>query len=251
MNYIKFGSGKKNFVIIPGLSIHSITRYESAIKEMYKCFADTYTVYVFDRSENLKNGCTVRDMAEATVQKMQELGIQSADIFGASQGGMIAMYLATEHPSSVNKMILASTLAKPNETFNDAVDEWIDLAEKKNETELILSFITKVYSKQTLAAFKEVIISSEAGITDKEYRRFLILAKACKSYDCSNELSGIKCPVFVIGCEGDKVATADASRSIAEALKCKLYIYGENFGHAVYDEAPDYKKRCLDFLSEA
>ncbi len=251
MNYIKFGDGKKNFVIIPGLSIHSIIRYEEAIKEAYKCFADTYTVYVFDRSKNLKNGYTVKDMAEDTAQKMQELGIQSADIFGASQGGMIALYLAIEHPDSVNKIILASTLARPNETFNGAVDEWIDFAEKKDETELISSFITKVYSEQTLAAFKEIMISSEAGITDEEYRRFLILAKACKSYDCSSEISGIKCPVFVIGCEGDKVATADASRNIAEALKCKLYIYGKNFGHAVYDEAPDYKQRCLDFLNEA
>ncbi len=251
MKYIKFGSGKKNFVIIPGLSIHSIMRYEYAIKEAYKCFTDTYTVYIFDRSENLKNGCTVKDLAEDTAQKMQELGIQGADIFGASQGGMIALYLAIGHPDSVNKIILASTLAKPNETFNGAIDEWIDLAEKKSENELILSFITKVYSEQTLVAFKEIMISSETGITDEEYRRFLILAKACKSYDCSNEISDIKCPVFVIGCDGDKVATADASRSIAEALKCKLYIYGNNFGHAVYDEAPDYKQRCLDFLNEA
>ncbi len=60
----------------------------------------------------------------------------------------------------------------------------------------------------------------------------------------------MKCQTFVIGSEGDRVATAQASNEIARALGCKKYIYDKSFGHAVYDEAPDYKKRCLNFLNE-
>ncbi len=250
MDYIKFGNGAESFVILPGLSIHSVMRYAQAIEEAYKDFTNKYTVYVFDRAKNISDGYTVKDMAEDTAQKMKALGIQKADVFGASQGGMIALHLAIDYPQLVNKMILASTLAKPNDTFNEVLEEWIDLAEKKKETELISSFVDRVYSEQTLSAYRDVLISSEAGITDEEYRRFLILAKACRTYDCSAEISDIKCPVFVIGCEGDRVATAQASSQIAKTLNCKFYIYGKSYGHAVYDEAPNYKQRCLDFLKE-
>lgn len=250
MDYIKFGNGAENFVILPGLSIHSIMRYAQGIKEAYENFTDKYTVYVFDRAKNISDGYTIKDMAADTAQKMKALGIQKADVFGASQGGMIALYLAIDYPESVNKMILASTLAQPNDTFNAVLNEWIDLAQKKNEFELVSSFADNVYSKQTLEKYRDVLISSELGITDEEYRRFLILAKACRDYDCSNELVKIKCPAFVIGSEGDRVATASASREIAKALDCKIYVYDESYGHAVYDEAPDYKKRCLEFLDK-
>lgn len=250
MDYFKFGSGKESFVILPGLSIHSIMRYADAVEKAYGCFSDKYTVYVFDRAKNIDDGYTIKNMADDTARKMKELGIESADIFGASQGGMIALYLAIDHPDVVNKMILASTLARPNEIFAEVLDEWIDLAEKKKEYELVSSFVGKVYSENTLSAYGKTLISSELGITDGEYRRFLILAKACREYDCNGELSRVKCPTFVIGSEGDRVATAQASNEIARALGCKKYIYDNSFGHAVYDEAPDYKERCLNFLNE-
>ena len=38
------------------------------------------------------------------------------------------------------------------------------------------------------------------------------------------------------------------SLDIALALGCELYMYGAPYGHAVYDEAPDYKNRIYSFL---
>lgn len=248
MKHIKFGSGKENFVILPGLSIHSIMRAADAIKAAYDEFTEKYTVYVFDRADNIASGYTVRDMAMDTADAMKALGIEKADIFGASQGGMIALYLAIDHPELVNKIILASTLAKPNDNFNHVIDEWIELAEKKDEIGLLNSFAEKVYSAKTLAAYGEILVTSNLGISDEEYRRFIILAEACMSYNCFDELSQIKCPAYVIGAEGDNVTTPDGSVQLAEALKCGLYLYSSEFGHGVYDEAPDYRRRCLDYL---
>ena len=37
---------------------------------------------------------------------------------------------------------------------------------------------------------------------------------------------------------------------IAEKLNCPLYLYGEEYGHCVFDEAPDYKQRIYDFFTE-
>ncbi len=251
MKHITFGNGKKNLVIIPGLSIHSVMGLRDMIEQAYQVFTDEYTVYVFDREENIAEGYTVREMAADTAKAMKALHIEKADVFGASQGGMIAMYLAIDHPKLVHSLILGSTLARPNETISGMVEEWIRLAEKKDERGLLESFVDHVYSKTTLEAYRDVLISSNLGITEEEYGRFLILAKACRTFNCFSELRRIQCPVFVIGAEGDDVVTAAGSREIAKELGCKLYLYGGEFGHGVYDEAPDYKERCLAFYHDS
>lgn len=249
MNYVKFGAGKKTFVIIPGLSVHSVTGIADGIAAAYKDFADEYTVYLFDRADNIRDGYTVREMAADTAAAMRELGIEKADIFGASQGGMISLYLAADFPELVRSIAVGSSLAAPNENFRKVISEWVNLAEKKDERGLIESFIDNVYSKKTLDLYRESLISSNLGITDKEYERFIILARACLTFDCRSELRKIKCPVLVIGAEGDRVTTADRSRELAALLpECECYIYGGEYGHGVYDEAPDYKKRLLEFF---
>ncbi len=248
MDYAVFGSGEKNFVILPGMSVHSVMGSADAIAEAYKDFSEEYTVYVFDRAKDITSGYTVRDMAADTAAAMQELNIAEADVFGASQGGMIAQYLAIDHPELVHKMILGSTLAKSNDTCSQVIEEWIQLAEAKDEEGLLASFADNVYSEATLKAYRETLISSNRGISDEEYQRFIILAEACKTFDCYDELSAIQCPVLVLGSEGDRVVTAEGSKQIAEALGCEIYLYDDSYGHGVYDEAPDYKQRCLDFL---
>jgi len=248
MEYIKFGSGKNNFVILPGLAIHSVMGLADLIKDAYSDFSADYTVYVFDRAKDITCGYTVRDMAKNTAEAMKSLGIQKADIFGASQGGMIALYLAIDYPELVNKMILGSALAKPNDTFIRIIDEWIRLAEAKDEIGLLESFADNVYSEATLQAYRETLISSNMGISNEEYRRFIILAEACRTFDCSRLLDSVSCPVLAIGAKGDRVVTAEGSEQIADALGCDIYIYDETFGHGVYDEAADYRQRCLNFL---
>lgn len=250
MNYIKFGNGSKTFIIIPGLSIHSIINSKDAIEEAFKDYTDDYTVYVFDRPENLKENTTIKDLADATANKMKELNISSADIFGASQGGMMAMYIAIYYPELVNKLVLGSTLSKTNDTFINVVNNWIDLAKEKNEDELLDSFIKDVYSQNTYDNYKDSLIEANKNISDEEYNRFIILANACLSTNCYDELDKIKCPVLVLGCYGDKVVTPLGSTQIADKLNCDIYMYDDSYGHGVYDEAPDYREKMLDFLRQ-
>ncbi len=250
MKYIKFGTGEKNFVIIPGLSIHSVMGSAAAIEETYSSFSNDYTVYVFDRAETIKEGYSIRDMAKDTATAMKELNIDNAYIFGASQGGMIAQYIAIDYPELVNKLILGSTLSKPNDTAKAVVNEWITLAEKRDESSLLESFVNKVYSPATVEAYGESVIEANKGITEEEYERFIILAKACENFNSYDELSKIQCPVLVIGCEGDKVLTSNGSKEIADKLECEIYLYDSTYGHGVYDEAPDYKEKCLDFFED-
>ncbi len=250
MDYIRFGKGDKNFIILPGLSIHSVMGLAELIENAYSIFSEDYTVYVFDRAKDIREGYGVRDMADDTAAVMEALHIKEANIFGASQGGMIALELAIHHGHLVDRMVLGSTLAKANDSICQVIDEWIYLAEKKEEKALLESFADRVYSEATLKAYKDVIISSNQGISEEEYKRFIILAQACKNFDCSKELPNIQSQVLVIGAEGDRVTTPNGCKEIAESLNCDLYLYDASYGHGVYDEAKDYIERCKNFFEK-
>ena len=84
-------------------------------------------------------------------------------------------------------------------------------------------------------------------MTNEELDRFAVMARSCDKFDVYDELTKIKCPVFVIGARNDRVLNVVGSLEIAEKLNCELYIY-ENHGHGVFDEAPDIKQRMYDFL---
>ena len=250
MDYTVFGNGEKKFVIIPGVSVHSVISLADSIEEAYKDFSENYTVYLFDSPMGLEDGVTIRELAAATAASMKTLGIKTAYIFGASQGGMIAQCLAIDYPELVNKLILGSTLSRQNSTFEKVGNEWLHLAESKDEKRLAEKFTGDVYSAKTQAVYGNMLISANLGITDEEYDRFISLVKACMAFDCYLELSGIQCPVLVLGSEGDKVTTAKASREIAKVLNCEMYLYDDSYGHGVYDEASDYKQRCRHFFEK-
>ena len=79
---------------------------------MYRLLPKSTRCICFDRRPDVPEGMTVRDMASDVAVAMDTLGITNADIFGVSQGGMIAQYLAIDRPDLVNKLVLAVTLSR-------------------------------------------------------------------------------------------------------------------------------------------
>ena len=105
MNYITFGKGEKPLILIQGLSTRSIKGAAFSVAYMYRMFARDYKVYLFDRRENISDSITVRNLATDIAMAMDTLKITNADIFGVSQGGMIAQYLAIDRPDLVNQLV--------------------------------------------------------------------------------------------------------------------------------------------------
>ena len=45
----------------------------------------------------------------------------------------------------------------------------------------------------------------------------------------------------------DKIFGGETTKNLAKKINCEYYLYNE-YGHAVYDEAPDFRGRMLKFL---
>ena len=106
MDYMKFGHGNRILVIIPGLSVQSVLLSADAIEEAYQMFTDDYTVYLFDRRKDLPDVYSVHDMAEDTAAAFNVLGLDQVYLFGVSQGGMISLNIAIDHPEIDRKSVV-------------------------------------------------------------------------------------------------------------------------------------------------
>ncbi len=250
MDYFTFGNGRQDLVILPGLSLRSVMNSEDAVASAYSQFGREYRITLFDRRKDLPEDYSVSEMAEDTAKAIMALGIENACLFGTSQGGMIAMLIAIRYPHLVKKLALGSAAAEMNGTAKEVLSGWISLAEKRDAEGLVNSMIDRIYSEDTLSLYRDALLQANADPTEEELSRFVILAKAAADFSCYEELAKITCPVFVIGSEGDRVLTGEASLKIAKKLNCPVFLYGDSFGHAVYDEAPDYKNRLQDFFKD-
>lgn len=249
IEYIKFGQGNGTLVILPGLSYDGFFPQAEEIARAYEIFVDKFTVYLIDRNLKPKIGYSVKDIADDTAEVLEKLGIEKADVFGASLGGMVAQELAINYPRFVEKLVLGSTLSRPNGTFRKVLARWEDLARVGRINTLTSDINNTIYTPETLKKYAAVFSAIEPVSSEEKTARFIVYLNAAKSFDAYGSLAGITAETFVIGALNDKITTARAARETAKALNCKYYEY-EKYGHAVFDEAPDYKERVYHFLTD-
>lgn len=249
LNYITFGKGTKPLIMIQGLNTRGIHGAAASLAYMYRIFSRDYKVYLFDRRPEVFDGITVRDMASDIAMAMDALKISKAHVFGVSQGGMIAQYLAIDRPDLVEKLVLAVTLSRSNDTVQSVIKEWITLTLQGNMKRLVRDMAEKMYSAEYIKRYRPIMPLLTFLQKPKDIQRFIILAKSCLTCNTYRELDKIQCPVFVIGGGHDQVVGTNASEEIAQKLDCKRFVY-EQLGHAAYEEAKDFNKRIYDFLQE-
>ena len=252
MDYICFGSGEKNLIILPGLGdgLRTVKGTALPMALLYRMFGKHYRVYAFSRKEPLCTGYTTAHMARDLAEAMDMLDIGQADVWGVSMGGMIAQHLAADYPEKVKKLVLTVTSPCSNPILEESIGEWVDLAEKGNHTGFMDSNLRRIYSEEYYRRNKWTVPILGRITKPASYDRFLILAEACRTHDAMEKLSRIQAQTLVIGGEKDLALGVDGSRLLADGIPAaRLWIYSQ-WGHGLYEEAKDFNQRVLDFLEE-
>ena len=253
MRFFRCGRGERTYVILPGLSVQGVMGAAEAIAEAYAFMEDEFTIYVFDRREDVPPVYTVEDMARDTAAAFRILGLKDICLFGASQGGMMAQVIAIEEPDLIERLVLGSTAShEPVQEFG-ALEKWIGLAEQRDRTGLYLEFGRQIFPPEVFEQQKEALAAAAETVTDEELDRFIIMANGVKGFDVTGRLDRISCPVLIMGVYEDAVLGSDATMEIAEKLDeqpgFRLFMY-IGYGHAAYDTAPDYRQRIWKFLTD-
>lgn len=252
VDYVVFGQGDKPLVMLPGAGdgLKTVKGMALPLSAAFKKLGKSHKVYIFSRKRQIPESYSTQEMAHDQVEVMRSLGILKADLLGVSQGGMIAQYMAIDHPDAVGKLIAVVTSSRKNETMQGVISRWIELAMAGNFREIIIDTAEKSYSEQALKRYRRIYPLMVAISRPKEPGRFLIHAQSCLDHNSFDRLSAISCPTLVIGGLCDKIVGAQASVELAQQIKnSRLHMY-EGLGHAAYEEAEDFCARVLDFLDK-
>ena len=249
LDYIRFGDGKKLLVMIPGVGdgLKTVRGMALPFALLYRALTGDFTVYAFSRGLGLAPHTTTRDMAEDLNGAMEALGLSCAAVLGVSQGGMIAQWLAIDHPDKVERLVLTVTLGRPNDTARETIALWTAMAERGDYRGILLDTAERSYSERRLR--RERLTYRMLGDLGrpKSFERFLIQAESCVTHDAWEELPRIACPTLVIGGTEDRIVTGAASEELAARIPgAELKMYG-GLSHGLYEEAPDFIERVAAF----
>ena len=249
MDYIRFGTGQKTLIMIPGVGdgLKTVRGMALPFALLYRALAGDFTVHVFSRRVRLTPHMTTRAMARDLNDAMEQLNLSRAAVVGVSQGGMIAQWLAIDHPDKVEKLVLTVTLSRPNPTVEDVIRRWTDMAQRGDYRGIMLDTAERSYSEKRLRRSRLTYrLLGNIG-RPGSFDRFLIQAESCVTHNAWDQLGRIACPTLIIGGDDDRIVTGTASSEMAARIpNSQLYIY-EGLGHGLYEEAPDFLERVRDF----
>ena len=250
MDYIAFGKGTRVMIMLPGIGdgLKTVKGMAIPFALMYRVFAKDFRVYVFSRRRHLPEAYSTREMARDQILAMDALGIDQADVIGVSMGGMIAQWMAIEHPQRINKLVLAVTSSRINSILKESVETWLDYARRGDYSALMLDSAKRMHTDEYLRRNRWILpVMTKVG-TQKSFQRFMTMCNACLEHSAYEQLTLIKAKTLIVAGGRDKALGAEASKEMAEKISNNEIRIYEAYGHAVYEEEPDFNQAIMMYL---
>ena len=252
VNYISFGKGNKNLILIPGLGdgFKTVKGLAIPFSIMYKKFSADFKVYSFSRKNKLPNNYETIDMANDVVKCMNELGIEKASFVGVSQGGMILQHIAINHPEKVEKLVFVVTVPESNTMIEENVDIWLEMAFKKDFKAIMVDTAKKSYTGKYMKKNIRSAKSLALFYKPKNYERFIVQAQACKKHNAMENINKITNPTLIIGGGKDLILGVEGSLKLHKEISNSIIDIYEEYGHGLYEQAKDFNDKIYNFLKE-
>lgn len=185
-------------------------------------FSKKYKVIAFDNRCHGKSDCpagylTYEQMADDVGKTLQHLGIDSAYVWGHSDGGIVGLLLAIHYPGNVKKLLATGANLRPDSSaIEPGLFPLLNVMEQQARTDSI------------------------------HYKQFLLLVE--QPNIPVNDLQKIKSDVLIMAGDRDAIRvehTVEIFKNIPGALLCIL----PGTTHFVYADRPQWFKEILfDFF---
>jgi 3-oxoadipate enol-lactonase len=234
------GQRRPVVVLLHGLGGSRIS-WESQLLD----FRDRFRVVAWDLpgygdSPDLNEPMTFEALANAVVNFIDEIGTDSAHLVGISFGGMIAQYVASQHPARIRSLTLLSTSPKFGLDGTDP-DAWraarlaaLDVGQQPSD-----------FAEPVLRSLAGPNIGEHAFNEQKRAMGRITAIALRRSIDClvthdsRDLLAMITAPTLCLVGEFDRETPISYSQAIVDAISGARLRVITNAGHLLNAEAPD------------
>jgi 3-oxoadipate enol-lactonase len=186
---------------------------------------------------------TTRAMARDAVAVLDEAGVARAHVFGISLGGMVATWLAIDHASRVDRLVLVSTLPKGTMFRHDMALRALSiarcLARPPAQAEACLA--TRILSTRFRREHPRDVgrIRAAAMQRPASHSALVTMLAAAARHDATARLREITAPTLVIAGELDPIVSR-ASQRLLVHIRGARFELARGVGHDVSVEAPEW-----------
>ncbi len=215
-----------------------------------------YRTIIYDnrgvgRSDVPPGPYAIPQMADDAAAVLDEAGVASAHVFGASMGGMIAQELALNHPPRVRSLILGCTACGGPHVVPASKEVGVALNARKTMTReeamwLMAPYIFDADTPREQVA-EDIAVRLGATVSSDGYFAQLAGIRAWRgTYD---RLAGLAMPVLVVHGETDQLVPPDNGRIIAKAIPGSRLVMLPHASHIFWTDQPEATNAALlDFL---
>jgi pimeloyl-ACP methyl ester carboxylesterase len=179
--------------------------------------------------------------AEVILQLLDALGVDKVCLVGHSMGGAISQYLALEHHSRVDRLVLVGTGARLR--VLPSLLEMM-LADFPSTGEMMLSWAYGSESPQELLDLaRQEWLENDPPVVHDDFA-------ACDVFDVMGRLGEIRCPALVLCGEEDKLTPLKYAHHLRDNIPGATLTIVPGAGHMVMMEQPERVNRAIvEFLA--
>jgi 3-oxoadipate enol-lactonase len=219
-------------------------------------YGPSYHVIVGDtrghgRSDKPPGPYTISLFVADWLAVLDALEADSTCVVGFSQGGMIAMLLALEHPARVSALVLMSTACRSDPARRGQLEARITRAKTEGPAAAATMAAESIFSPRFRAARTDLMAQFVAWRAAMAQEPLFDATRAASDFDVCARLDVLRMPCLVVAGEHDTLTPPAAVREVAEHIPGAHFELVADSGHMIPVEQPGAFHHLLDvFLAQ-
>lgn len=192
--------------------------------------------------------CSIADLGQDVLALLDETGVGRASFCGLSMGGMIGMWLGTNAPDRIERLVLCNTSAQKIGT-PELWEQRITLARTQGMSALTEAVIERWFTPGFRARDPQAVDKVRAMLLATPGAGYAACCAAIRDQDQLESISAIRAPTLVITGSRDPATPPDHGRAIASRIRGSRVVELEA-AHLSNIEARDrFNPSLLEFLA--
>ncbi|KAJ9637068.1 hypothetical protein H2204_004992 [Knufia peltigerae] len=206
---------------VPIILIHALSMDSRMWREVFLPMAATGSrIIAYDlRGHGYARGAPLTESLEHLCKDLEllldNMGIEAADIYGASYGGAVAQYFALDYPHRTRSLAVLATAGKAPEVLGTRATR----AEQDGMDSLVAESVIRWFLPETIAEDTWCVRYARGCVRRARVEEWAAAWRAMATLDCLDRLKELRIPVLVLSGRQDLSSTTPMMKAIAEACK--------------------------------
>ena len=189
---------------------------------------------------------TIEDLGRDVLALLEQLGIERASFCGLSLGGMVGMWVASEVPERIDRLVLCCTAAR---FAPDVYDSRARTVREHGVAEIADDVLERWFTPAFRASQPGVVEWARRMLLGTPAEGYAGCCEAVRDANLSGRLGDIRAPTLVIAGADDPAAPPEQAELICDSIPHARLVVIEQAAHLANVEQPkDLTQALLDHL---